>query len=117
LNERWENTVFADTAPSLESAHDYMLDFGGLARIICKQETAPLTWHQIRDAANIPSKMAQALYRSAIECGARLSEWRGTLNGVLPTDFIGVKIFDGERWIERENVEKISQAQTHSVLR
>lgn len=82
INPAWENTVFAIDAPSLEKAHARMLGSGGLARIVCNDAVAPHTWKDLKELANIPSKIAISLYQSALAVSSKSSEWRGTLDWV-----------------------------------
>lgn len=97
-NPLWERTVLILTSPTLAEAHEYMLKQGGLARIVCNDEVAPIRWKQLKEIASIPYCVAHYLYSSAIQVGARPGEWRGTLD-VVPVDkFVAIEFFDGQVW-------------------
>jgi hypothetical protein len=98
-NERWENTVFISTSPTLQEAHEYMLPLGGLARIVCDDAVAPYRWKEMKEVASVPSMVAKYLYDSAIRVGSRPGEWRGTLDVVPVEQFRAIEVYDGERWV------------------
>jgi len=104
-NERWENTVLSVCAPSLTAAHEAMLPYGGLARIVCHKEVALYRWKELKEIARIPSKIAMGLYSSAIRLGSRPGEWRGTLDAVPVAKFMAIDLYDGEKWISTSNLQ------------
>jgi hypothetical protein len=99
-NEQWENTVLLRDAPTLREAHNKATRLGGLARIVCDESVAPIRWKEAVHLLSIPSKIANLLYRSAIEVGSRPGEWRVTVETVPVSSFLAVQIYDGREWID-----------------
>lgn len=98
-NAHWENTVFCIDAPTLGEAHGAMRRHGGLARIGCDDSVAPHRWKELKELANIPSKVATGLYQAAIAVRSRPGEWRGTFAVVPVEKFQRIEVFDGLAWV------------------
>lgn len=75
---------------------------GGLVRIGVAPETAPHDWHTLKELSGMSSTMAQALYRAAIESGARPGQWRGTFESVPRSKWIAMEIFKNGEWVPLE---------------
>lgn len=98
-NAQWEPTVFAVVAPSLQDAHEYERDHGGLIRIVCEDSVAPYRWKELKEIAHIPGQIAKVLYDAAILVGSRPGEWRGSLEVVPVEKFVAIEFFDGRDWV------------------
>ena len=72
---------------------------GGLAGIGVAAETAPHDWNAMKELSGMSSKMAQGLYRWAIDCGAQPGEWRGTLEPVPRSKWMAAEVFNGVAWV------------------
>jgi hypothetical protein len=74
---------------------------GGLIRIVVPAETAPLTWHEMKDVCNISGAAVKGIYDFALSVGARTSHWFATLDPVPEEVWINVEKLDEEgKWID-----------------
>jgi hypothetical protein len=104
LNQRWEPTankalITSDgTIIRLNMEQTAELD-GGLVRIGVAPETAPHDWKALRELSGMTSKVAERLYRAAIDQGGRPGEWRGTFAPVPREKWVAVEVFHEGAWV------------------
>jgi hypothetical protein len=104
-NPLWENTVFADLAPTIDKAHASVRQSGHLLiRISCDEAVATLRWEDVKEVANMECHDASALNRVALSIHSKPSEWRCTLETVPPSEFLRVDYWDGAEWIQFQEV-------------
>jgi hypothetical protein len=72
---------------------------GGLVRIGVHPRTAPHDWHTLKELSGMSSKIARALYRTAIEKGSRPGNWRGTFDPVPRSNWTSVDVFHNGLWV------------------
>jgi hypothetical protein len=75
---------------------------GGLARIGVSPETAPHDWRTLKELSGMSNKIAQRLYRAAIDCGSRPGHWWGTFDAVPRSKWIAVQVYRNGEWIDVE---------------
>jgi hypothetical protein len=75
---------------------------GGLVRIGVTPATAPFNWRDLKEQSRMSAKIARALYQTAINKGARPSDWYGTFDVVPRHLWVAVERLDGENWVPIE---------------
>ena len=73
---------------------------GGLVRIGVAPETAPHDCGALKQLSGMSSKMAQGLYRAAINKGSRPGNWWGTFERVPREKWPAVETWQHGVWLE-----------------
>ena len=73
---------------------------GGLVRIGVAPETAPHDWCALKELSGMSGRVAQGLYRAAIEMGAHPGDWWGAFDAVSRSKWEVVQVYQDGTWID-----------------
>lgn len=103
-NPVWENTCNKMLRMSsgrifhCRSKEETALYCGGIVRIRINPQAAPYTFQDFKRLSRISNNRAKALAAVAIEKGSKPSEWRVSFNPVPQSEWLGIDVWDGEKW-------------------
>ena len=87
----WEPTV------PKGASMDEVLQLGGLVRLGVDR-SALLPWTRLRNAARIPTHVAERLELVGRMAGANPADWYGSIEPVFLEDVVIVDVMEGEHW-------------------
>lgn len=111
-NELWERT--ASKLIVSPDGNYRMLSFReqheliGCARIQVEPRGL-FSWKTLIKLANMNKQIAKNMELTGMECGARVSQWFGSLRPIPIDNWICAEVFDGEKWVEYDRFEEVEQ--------
>ena len=81
----------------------------GLARIEVKRTKKIHTWAKLKHLANYRDlSFIHGLEEVGLKCGAKPSDWYGSLTPITKNNFIKIEIFNGKKWVLYENENQLN---------